>query len=369
MLIVDDICQALVRIAPLHLAQEWDNVGLLAGDQAAECNSILLTIDLTAEVLEEAIDNNIDLVMSYHPPLFKAVSTIRAQSKGSDALIWQAIRQGISIYSMHTALDAAEGGTSDVLADMCGAMDLKPFEYVEENKQECKVVVFVPSVNVDAVAEAMSQAGAGEIGAYSRCSFRIPGRGTFLGDQSTNPTIGKSGQYETVDEVRLEMIVSQAQVPTVVEALREAHTYEEPAFDIYPLSPKPHKGLGRTGKLSLPTTVANLVKRLRDGTPTESPQVVGEPQAKIDKVSVLVGAAGSTPLRLGLGPGDCLVTGEIRHHDALAIQRLGTAAIALGHWASERPVLPRLQQRLNQDLPELQVVISRADRDPLRPIS
>ncbi len=178
---LNEICCTLYGVAPLHLAQSWDNVGLLAGDEQADCGSILLTIDLTPDVLDEAIRDDHDVVLAYHPPLFKPVSSLRAGSSGTDAIMWRAIKSDIAVYSMHTALDAAPGGTNDVLAEHCGLMDVQPFEFTDEPNRQCKVVVFVPTENVDTVADAMSDAGAGVIGEYEKCSFRLPGTGTFRG--------------------------------------------------------------------------------------------------------------------------------------------------------------------------------------------
>ncbi len=363
---LDEICRVLEGIAPLHLAQSWDNVGLLAGDPQAECTSISLAIDLTAAVLEEAIERKHDLVLAYHPPLFKPISSLRAGSSGADAIIWKAIHSHIAVYSMHTALDAADGGTNDVLAAMCGVTDVQPFEYADDNRRECKIVVFVPAENVDALADAMADAGAGIIGEYEKCSFRIPGTGTFQGSAQSSPTVGQAGQYETVNEIRLEMLAPSTKLPGVVQAIQQAHPYDEPAFDIYPLEPRPVRGIGRIGHFTIPVPLAKLAAQLNQQVPTQAVQIVGQPAARIARVAVCVGAAGSLPFSLGLGAADCLITGEIRHHDALVIERLGFHAIALGHWASERPVLAKLAETLRERLPDVPITVSEADRDPFQ---
>ncbi len=361
-----EICTLLDGVAPLHLAQSWDNVGLLAGDEQADCASMLLAIDLTPAVLDEAIAGGHNVVLAYHPPLFKPVSSLRARSGGTDAIVWSAIRNNIAIYSMHTALDAAEGGTNDVLADICGLTSAQPFEFVAEPAREFKVIVFVPSQEVDRVADAMSAAGAGVIGEYEKCSFRIPGTGTFRGSEKSSPAIGQAGRYETVVEIRLEMVVPEAKLAQVVSAIKDSHSYDEPAYDIYPLEPRPVPGIGRIGRLEQPMPVAQLLAQLKQQVPTTAAQVVGNASHTIERVAICAGAAGAMPLQLGLGPGDCLITGEIHHHDALAIDRLGSHAIALGHWASERPVLAALAKQLQSALPDVRIVVSQADRDPFQ---
>ena len=160
---VGTVAAASDEIAPPGLAQSWDNVGLLVGSRKAACRRVLLCIDLTPAVLREAAASRCEMVVSYHPPLFKPVKTILADSDGTEAIVHEAIRRGIAIYSPHTALDAAEGGVNDILAGLCGLSDVGPFEYVPVGRRECKVVTFVPPAQLDKVASAMFAAGAGRM--------------------------------------------------------------------------------------------------------------------------------------------------------------------------------------------------------------
>ena len=363
--VVADVCAAMETIAPTALAQEWDNVGLLAGDLKAAVRRVMLTIDLTGPVVDEAIRKKIDLIVSYHPPIFKPISSLCTPSTGMESLVFQCVRKGMAIYSPHTALDAADGGTNDALAQLCGIHQTEPLEYVDAPKDdECKFMVFVPPQHLDKVAEAIFEAGAGQIGDYSRCSFRTPGEGTFLGGKDTNPAIGRRGKMESIQEVRLESIVRTTDLPKVIHAMRQIHPYEEPAFDIYPLKPGPVRGIGRSGKLSQTTTLEKLARRLQFQTKATGVQIVGERAQPVDSVVIVAGAAGNLPFRIPLTNRHVIITGEIRHHDALTIKRYGCSAIALGHWASERPVLKLLAQRLGELLPKLSLMVSKTDRDP-----
>jgi dinuclear metal center YbgI/SA1388 family protein len=364
---VGNVCTVLESIAPPELAQSWDNVGLLAGDLNATVRRVLLCIDLTPQVVDEAIAARIDFVMAYHPPIFKPVPSLRVPSDGTDEAVFRCIHHGIAVYSMHTALDAAEGGTNDVLAGLCGLKHTTPIEFAQKpGERECKLVVFVPPAEVDQVADALFTAGAGHIGDYSHCSFRVPGEGTFRGDESTRPTIGKAGRFEHVEEIRLEVIVREADLPAVIAAMVAAHSYEEPAYDIYPLTPRPVRGIGRYGPLARPTTLERLARRLKKATEADCAQMVGDPEQKIERAVILVGAAGSLPFRVPLTERDVIVTGEIRHHDALTIRRRGCTAIALGHWISEHPTLSVLQQRIQSQLAGSRVTVSSADSDPFK---
>jgi len=366
---VADLCRAMDSIAPPALAQSWDNVGLLAGDMSARVSRALLCIDLTGPVVDEALACKAGFVMAYHPPVFKPISSLTMPSTGTDEAVFRCIRDRVAIYSTHTALDAADGGTNDVVARLCGLKQTEPIEYVDATGADGhKLVVFVPEAHVEKVADAVFNAGAGRIGDYSNCSFRLAGRGSFLGSDSTNPTVGRAGCLEYVDEIRLECVVREGDLPDVVGAMRSVHPYEEPAFDIYPLRPPPVRGIGRVGSLPKPISLDRLARKLKRATGAACVQVVGADDQVVTRAVIVVGAAGSLPFKLPLSTADVIITGEIRHHDALTILRTGCGAVALGHWASERPVLAPMEKRLVESLPGLKVRISEADIDPFKPV-
>lgn len=366
---VSEICDALESLAPTRLAQAWDNVGLLAGDRNASARAALLCIDLTPAVVDEALEKPVQFIMAYHPPIFKPISRLTVPSNDTDEAVFRCIAGGIAVYSTHTALDAAHGGTNDTIAALCNLAHTEPLEYHDdETGGQCKIVVFVPGQDLEKVAEAMFRVGAGWIGDYQRCSFRLLGTGTFCGGDTTKPTVGQAGRFERVKEVRLEAIAPRSAVSEVIKAIRSAHPYEEPAFDVYPLLAAPEDGIGRVGQLPEPTPVGTLARKLKDRTKAASVQVVGDPAHQVSRAIICVGAAGSLPFKIGLKPTDVIITGEIRHHDALRIERVGCSAIALGHWASERPVLAPLAERLGEKLKKLNIIVSKADRDPFTPI-
>jgi dinuclear metal center YbgI/SA1388 family protein len=363
---VGDVCAALQQIAPLELAQGWDNVGLLAGDHTAPVRRMLLCIDLTPPVAREAVRGRYDLVMAYHPPIFKPVPRLTAQDAGPESAVFRCITAGIAVYSTHTALDAAEGGTNDVIAGFCDITATEPLEFSPSPRPaEVKIIVFIPADCTDAVADAMFAAGAGHIGEYRKCSYRLDGRGTFLGSAATNPAVGRKQRFETVAETRLEMVCPEPAVPRVLAAMRAAHPYEEPACDVFPLLGEPVRGIGRTGQLPRSISLSGLAAKLKRATGAGGVQIAGNARQHLKRAIILVGAAGSLPFTAHPGPGDVIITGEIRHHDALSILRCGACAIALGHWTSERPVLAPMAARLLAALPGLRVAVSRADREPL----
>lgn len=362
----------LREIADPSLAQEWDNVGLIAGDPRAACKGIALCIDMTSDVIDEAVGVGANLIVAYHPPIFRAVKRLVADSRETDSLVLRALHRGLHIYAMHTALDAADGGTNDVIAALCGIKKVDAFEDVPAESARAKVVVFVPADEVDTVAQAMFDAGAGCIGDYEKCSYRLGGTGTFFGTEGTDPTIGRRGRFETVDEIRLESVVDVAALPAVLAAARRVHSYEEPAIDVYPLSPSRMRfGIGRVGDLPRKMTLGGLAGRLKKAVGAPAVSIVGDRATPVRRVAICVGSAGRLPDQSPrLRDCDVLVTGEISHHDALYWQRRTTpsdspfGAIALGHWHSERPVLRSVADRLGADLPGLPIKISHKDRDP-----
>jgi len=374
-LTVGQFCEVMEGIvAPTWAAAEWDNVGLLVGGRAWPATRAMLAIDLTSAVLAEAKRGTCDLIVAYHPPVFRPVNRMTVDPQRQEGIAAEALASGIAVYSPHTALDAAPGGTNETLAEMSGLEDVMPFVPAGRGEKQCKLVVFVPETHLDGVAEAVFAAGGGRIGDYEKCSYRLRGEGTFFGTEATAPRVGQKGRLETVAEVRLEVVVPQRRVMDVARAIRRSHPYEEPAFDVYPVEDVPdgRTGQGRIGRFRRAVTLQSLARSLKKKLRAEQVAMVGKAGQTLRRGFVCVGAAGSLPFETAegpCGPGDVVITGEIRHHDALRFERAGAAAIALGHWTSERPALGPLSRTLRRLLPRLDVVISRSDREPFRRVS
>ena len=232
---IKDIASAIEKIVPLKLAQDWANVGLLIGDEKRNVKNILLTIDVTGEVVTEAKRLKTDLIISYHPIIWDGLKQITAD--GPSGVVYDLIRCGIAVFSIHTALDSAVGGVNDGLAEIVGIVDGKPIgDYVDSPAGDnYKLVVFVPVELAAKVSNAVFAAGAGVIGSYSNCGFAAEGTGTFLPLAGARPAIGKKGKFEKVPEVRFETIVPAEKLANVIAAMKKAHPYETPAFDIFKL--------------------------------------------------------------------------------------------------------------------------------------
>ncbi len=362
---VKDIAVVVEQIAPLGLAQSWDNVGLLVGNRERPLRKALLTIDVTKAVIAEAKKLKADLILSYHPVIWDGLKQVLAD--GPSHLVYELIRSNIAVFSIHTALDVVPGGVNDGLAEMLGMKNTRPLgDYVEYAPQEnCKLIVFVPVEALAKVANAVFAAGAGTIGNYQKCGFHTDGAGTFLPMEGAKPAIGKRGKFETVEEMRFETIVPVDKLDAVVAALKAAHPYETPAFDIFKLFGYGNTfGLGRIGRLGRPARVAELIERIKQHTEAKAVGLVGAPNKLVKTAAVCAGTCGSIINTVIAGGADLYLTGELQHHRALAAQEAGLTCICLSHTVSERFMLKKLAVLLKDRMKDVTIKVSKKDADP-----
>ena len=338
---VGDALAALKTAYPPGLAADWDAVGLVCGDPADELRSVLVAVDPVPETIDEAIASGAQLLVAHHPLLLRGVHGVGADTpKG--ALVHRLVRAGTALFTAHTNADAADPGVSDALAAALGLDVTGPLVAAEAPPLD-KIVTFVPTgPDLGAVHAALSDAGAGNIGDYSHCSFATAGTGQFKPLAGAHPTIGEVGRLERVAETRLEMVLPRSRRPTVVAALRAAHPYEEPAFDVLELASVPsRRGLGRIGTLPTPESLAVFTARVTAGLPTTAwgVRAAGDPDRMIRRAAVC-GGAGDSALDAALAAGvDAYVTADLRHHPAAEhLLRPGAPALVdVAHWASEWP--------------------------------
>ncbi len=362
-----DLTAFLKSFAPTSLAEKWDNVGLLLGDGEREVHRVLTCLTLTHDVAREAITERVDLVVTHHPVLFKPVQRITADDVAGRVLL-DLLAARMAVYSPHTGYDSAVRGINQQLAEMFDLREVAPLRVrPAQPSATCKIVCFVPESHADAVRQALSDAGAGVIGEYSRCSFNVAGTGTFRGSEASNPAIGKAGQYETVAEIRIEMDCPTARLGDAVSRLRAVHPYEEPAFDIYPLTDEPDwLGSGRCGSLATDSTLADFIAIVKQRLRVASVQFIGDPTSRVRRVAVACGAGGEfvpDAIRNGC---DVLLTGEARFHSCLEARENGLALVLAGHYATERPAMEKLAEALSAAFPDLTVWPSRVECDPVR---
>lgn len=404
------VLHALEQLAPLRLAESWDNVGLLvepewAARGTASVRKILLCNDLTRPVLQEAVEAGAQVVVSYHPPIFAPLKRLRWGGDVKEQIILDAAARGIAVYSPHTACDSVAGGVNDWLANGLGGLKEgsvpEPLDVYSEHTGggEVKIVVFVPADAADGLRRALSNgAGAGVIGDYSSCSFQHHGHGTFCGhpEKSKPQAAGaQAGELEHADEIRLEMILpSRRRLADVARIIRAEHPYEEPAWDAFALEKVPLLvgdqpasleerrllsaeerprlcGMGRRVDLAAATSLSVIVERVKARTGISTLRVaVGEgrsAESEDCKSVALCAGSGWSILRAQAGRADVLLSGEMGHHDVLAAVAKGSHVILCEHSNSERGFLRDvMRQSLGALLPSTEVVVSEVDADPLR---
>ena len=362
---IKTIAEKIEAIVPLKLAQDWDNVGLLIGDGRRDVKKILLTIDVTGEVLAEAKKLKADLIISYHPVIWDGLKKITAD--GTGGVVYDLIRCGISVFSLHTALDAARGGVNDGLAEIVGIDEGEPIgDYVSgPGGDNYKLVVFVPSKSAAKVSNAIFGAGAGAIGNYSHCGFEALGEGSFQPLEGARPAIGKKGKLEKVSEVRFETIVPAEVLADCIAAMKKAHPYEEPAFDVFKLYGSEGKfGLGRIGRLKRPMQLDRIIERIKKQTGAKAIGVIGKEKRLVKKAAVCAGSCGKIINAVIAAKTDLYLTGELKHHQALAAQEAGLTCICLSHTVSERFILKKFSKQLQKQLKPVTIKISKKDADP-----
>jgi dinuclear metal center YbgI/SA1388 family protein len=365
MFTVADAVAFLDAFAPRELAADWDNVGLLLGDPQREVRGVMTCLTVTPESAAEAIEAGAGLIVSHHPILFRAVKRLTTTTPEGRMLL-DLIQAGVAVYSPHTAFDNVRDGINDILARRLRLLDVRPLR-CQLGPRQCKVVVFVPDADLGRVSDALFDAGAGIIGQYSQCSFRLAGTGTFFGSEASNPTVGQKGRREELAEWRLEVVCPEASVERVVAAMRKAHSYEEPAFDVYLLRPpSSRQGDGRIGRLPQLEQLGELAQKARAGLKSGPVQVVGDLNRAVESIAVVCGAGGELLDDAVAAGADVLLTGELRFHDCLAARACGLALILPGHHATERCGVDELAGRLQQQWPGVQVWASQRECDPVQ---
>jgi len=356
------------ELAPSASAEKWDNVGLLLGDYNHLVKKIMVCLDVTRELVDEAVSLNIDLIIAHHPLIFEPIKSIRKNDYQGE-LIHLLIKNNISVYCAHTNLDKAEYGTDYALALRLGLREISALSVEESAQKLCKIAVFIPVGHERKVFEAMTAAGAGHIGNYSHCSFSTSGIGTFLPLEGTNPYIGQIGSIESTKEIRLEMVVPHSKFDYVVNAMINAHPYEEVAYDAYHLENRTYRhGLGRIGTLSKRIRLGGYLKHLCSLLNIERIDVSGDLDKEILRVAVCAGSGADMAISAKDSGADLFVTGEIKYHKALELKSMGMPFVAAGHYATEAPVVNCLIERLQKITIALQynveILLSETVTDP-----
>jgi len=362
-MLVSDLVQRLDSLAPFSLAEPWDNCGLLIGNESAPVSRVLVTLELTDAVLDDALSRGFDTVVTHHPVLFSPLRRLVESDPGARVLR-TCVREGINVIACHTNLDAAPGGIAQVVGEAIGLRSMVPLRMAPTGW--VKFVGFVPEAALTGVAGAVFAAGAGTIGDYKECAYATGGDGWFTPQEAARPAIGEVGKAERVPEVRWETVVPRGRLDAAIRAYVESHPYEEPAFDIYPVEDRsPRSGLGRLGSLEAPIMVEALALRVAEEFGLSEPVIGGSYRKPVDKVAVLPGS-GRSLLAEAASVADVFITGDLSYHDSQQALDLGLALISLPHGELEWAAMGRWAGVLRRDLSSTgaTVSVSEAWRSP-----
>ncbi|WP_281614136.1 Nif3-like dinuclear metal center hexameric protein [Flammeovirga sp. SubArs3] len=330
---VKNIVNLLEQLAPSQYQENYDNAGLITGSGHDEVTGILVSLDCTEEIVDEAIKKDCNLIVAHHPIVFKGLKRFNGKNYVERTII-KAIKNDISIYAIHTNLDNMSHGVNYKISSLLGLENLNILSPTKNNIQ--KLSVFVPSENVDKVANALADAGAGIIGDYTSCSFRTLGTGTFKGNDSSNPTLGNKNTLEKIEEVKIEVQFNAHLKGKVLSAMHQSHPYEEVAYHIAPLDiTNTSIGSGMYGTLPQPITVNDFLSKVKETFKCGAIRHTKVIKDTISKVAVC-GGAGSFLLRNAIGVNaDIFITGDFKYHEFFdAEDRIMIADI--GHFESEQ---------------------------------
>lgn len=359
---IKDVMAYLETLAPPAYQEPYDNSGLLVGDPNAEITGVLITLDCTEQVVEEAVALKSNLIVAHHPILFKGIKKLTGQTYVERTVI-AAIRNKIALYAAHTNLDNVSSGVNKKIAERIGLKNTKVL--LPRKGMLSKLVTFVPKENLEKVMNALYSAGAGQVGHYKNCSFQIPGTGTFQPTLEAKPFVGKPGQPEVVEEIRVEVIFASHNEKSILSALRQSHPYEEVAYYLT-LIANDHQeiGAGLVGDLEVPEEPIQFMQRLKaqmKATVIRHTRLLEKP---ISRVAVC-GGAGSFLLPAAIAQeADVYVSADFKYHEFFDAE--GKIIIAdLGHYESEQFTKDLFQEVLSKKFSTFAINFSKTDTNPI----
>ncbi|ALJ06309.1 NGG1p interacting factor NIF3 [Pseudalgibacter alginicilyticus] len=362
-MIVQDVINHLEELAPLAYAEDFDNVGLLVGNKNMKLSGILVTLDTLESVVDEAIKTNCNLIVSFHPIIFKGLKTLTGKNYVERVVI-KAIKNDIAIYSMHTALDNAFQGVNNVI---CEQLELTNKQIlIPQSETIKKLITFVPKTDAEKLRMSLFNAGAGNIGNYDDCSFNVEGIGTFNGNENSNPVKGKKGSIHFEEEVQISVTFKKHLEKNILKALFKTHPYEEVAYEITTLENKnQHIGIGMIGQLENAMSEDTFLEYLKVKMKTKCIRhsaLLGKP---IKKIAVL-GGSGSFAINAAKASGaDVFITSDLKYHDFFTAENSIVLA-DIGHYESEQYTKNGLVAFLMKKITNFAVVLSKTNTNPVK---
>lgn len=359
---IKDLISAIEEYAPLSLQESYDNSGIQLGDVNQPVHGILLCLDVTEEVVDEAIERECNLIISHHPLIFRAVKSLTGANYIERAVI-KACRHNITVYSAHTNMDNACGGVSYRIASKLGLQNFKVLS--PQQHALLKLVTFVPLAQAEQLRQALFNAGAGQIGNYDSCSWNIAGEGTFRAGEDTHPFCGETGELHTEKEIRIETVLPIYKKNAVLRALLLTHPYEEPAYDLYPLENAWNRaGSGVVGELPVEEEETIFLQRLRDIFQLHCIQHSPLRNKQVRTVAVC-GGSGAFLIPDAIRSGaDVFITGEAKYNDFYDVEKRILLAV-IGHYESEICTKEIFFEIITKKMPNFATYFSNANTNPI----
>jgi dinuclear metal center YbgI/SA1388 family protein len=338
---VKDILTIINKVAPFFLQEEYDNSGIQFADLNEDIHKILLCLDVTQDTIEEAIKQNCNTILSHHPLFFKPLKRI---TKQDNPIAFQLIYHQLNLIAAHTNYDLAENGLNDYVGKL---LNLEKIESLENSSEKTfKLAVYVPDKYHEKLLNALFKAGAGNIGNYSETSFTSSGKGSFKPSDRANPFIGKKGEREIVNEVKIETVFLERNLNKIIKAIYKKHPYEEPAYDIYQLKTNSKTGIGLIANLSSEQNLENFCKKIKSILNIPYLRIVRANKENIRTIALCTGSGGSLIKQCINKNVDLFITGDIDHHEALEAKEMGLNIIDIEHFYTEKYFVPAIREQL-----------------------
>ncbi|MGE5447818.1 MAG: Nif3-like dinuclear metal center hexameric protein [Bacteroidales bacterium] len=359
---IKEITQYIESIAPLAYQESYDNAGLIVGNANDEVSGILITLDITEEIIDEAIRKGLNLVISHHPIVFSGLKKLIGRNYVERSVI-KAIRNNIAIYSAHTNLDGVFGGVNSKICEKLKLQNCRMLVPMQGFLK--KLVTFVPTEDAESVRTALFEAGAGHIGNYDSCSYNLTGQGSFKANEKANPYVGEKNKLHFEQEIRIETIFPKHLQHTVIDALLKAHPYEEVAYDIYPLDNDfALGGTGMIGELAEPADEHHFLQTIKETFHCQAlkhTSLLGKP---INKVAVCGGSGSSFLSKAMAQNADIYISADFKYHQFFdAEQKIIIADI--GHYESEQFTKEVFYELLTKKFPKFAVHLSEISTNPV----
>ena len=361
-MIIKDITNYLEKLAPLNYAEDFDNVGLLVGNYNTEVSGVLVTLDTLEETVDEAIAKNCNLIVSFHPIIFSGLKKLNGNNY-VERVVLKAIKNDIAIYATHTALDNAKQGVSAKIAETLGLMNTEIL--IPKQGIIKKLTTYVPIKNAALLKSALFAAGAGNIGNYDQCSFSVSGKGSFRGNEHSNPVLGEKGKLEIADEIKLTVTFESKYENIILTALQENHPYEEVAYEIISTE-NMHQdiGMGMIGELSTEMDEKEFLIFLKKTMQTDCVRHSAFINKKIKKVAVLGGAGSFAINNAKMAGADAYVSADFKYHEFFKAENSILLA-DIGHYESEQFTKKLLVDYLTKKFSNFAVVLSEKSTNPI----